>query len=726
MKVKNVVKKIAAFAAGATLVGATILGAVAAADLGAYPAPFITDNAYNAKIVVGANAATMDVIGATDIAAGLQVLSYIETEVVTGGGTTVVEDGEVEDDLYFGVNPFSAAKTYDNGEISILEDAKVRYNSENHDFKETIQISADALTAQSGGDHEEYGIEPYIEVTGADTDIYYRWTPDTAITLNFTADDSLDIEFLGMDLEITAAGTNRFTLSTATEVWLNSGETLTVDVGGEEYTIEIANVYDAEAIITVNGLSDNLGEGDTKDYDYADFELELIDAVNDDGTENDAVKIKYGSTTSETAIDTHAAEMLGYGDQTTEAEWVWDISGNATALNWIGVEYHQTRNQIESELTTDWELPALALGDKIVFPNDYATIEFANTKYHETGREVFTVTADESNGNWYNEDSEAVFTSADYLIRFRSADGSDIFQVDSNSYKEVIFEKAGGQVGLVDSSGDNTNTTVSLSMLTVKVDDLSKYINVTSSAGNVTSDLALVTIYDIENNTGVAGTPTGDVIWTLDWDKDDDPVTADLSITGSNIGTRDYDFMTDYGVIVYEPKSRLEDDYGYLEFSFPTEGLTYDLVVSASESSTTGGSTTTKEIVPITNVAVLDTETEVGQTNLIVVGGPCANSIAYALMGNDVCNEGFSEGKGLIKMWETGDYMAIMVAGWEAGDTLIAVDVIVNYADYAEDFAGNAEVEVLSADKTVTQVTVVEETTDDTTDDTTGDNTTDV
>ena len=95
-------------------------------------------------------------------------------------------------------------------------------------------------------------------------------------------------------------------------------------------------------------------------------------------------------------------------------------------------------------------------------------------------------------------------------------------------------------------------------------------------------------------------------------------------------------------------------------------------------------------------------------------------------MGNDVCNEGFSEGKGLIKMWETGDYMAIMVAGWEAGDTLIAVDVIVNYADYAEDFAGNAEVEVLSADKTVTQVTVVEETTDDTTDDTTGDNTTDV
>ena len=76
-------------------------------------------------------------------------------------------------------------------------------------------------------------------------------------------------------------------------------------------------------------------------------------------------------------------------------------------------------------------------------------------------------------------------------------------------------------------------------------------------------------------------------------------------------------------------------------------------------------------------------------------------------MGNDVCGEGFTQGKGLIKMWETGDYMALLVAGYEADDTLAAVDVIVNYDDYATEFAGKSEVEVTTATKEVTEVVPV-------------------
>ena len=344
-----------------------------------------------------------------------------------------------------------------------------------------------------------------------------------------------------------------------------------------------------------------------------------------------------------------------------------------------------------------------------MFPNDYASIEFANMKYHETGREEFTVTADQSNGNWYNADSLAVFTSADYLIKFRSDDGSDIFQVGGNSYKEVIFEKDGSQVGLVDASGDNTNTTVSLSMLTIKVDDLSKTLNVTNVGGNVTSNLSSVVFHDIETNTAVAGTPTGDLTWTIDWDKDDDVVTADLAIASSNIGTRDYDFMTDYGLMVFDPKAGLEDDYGYVKFSMPSQGITFDLAVSASAATTAGGSTTSKVYVPLGDITLLDTEAEVGMANLIVVGGPCANSIAYALMGNDVCNEGFSAGKGLIKLWDTEGYVAMMVAGYEAADTLVAVDKVVNYEEWAGDFVGLTEAEVLTTSEEVTEVTVIEE-----------------
>ncbi|MFH1590201.1 MAG: S-layer protein, partial [archaeon] len=67
MNVRKAIKKIVALGAGLTMIGATILGATA--DLGDYPAPFIQNGVYSGKIVVGAAAATSDVLGAIDIAA---------------------------------------------------------------------------------------------------------------------------------------------------------------------------------------------------------------------------------------------------------------------------------------------------------------------------------------------------------------------------------------------------------------------------------------------------------------------------------------------------------------------------------------------------------------------------------------------------------------------------------------------------------------------------------
>ena len=51
MKVRKAIKKIAALGAGITMVGATILGAMAA-DLSAYPAPFVQNGQFNALIIV--------------------------------------------------------------------------------------------------------------------------------------------------------------------------------------------------------------------------------------------------------------------------------------------------------------------------------------------------------------------------------------------------------------------------------------------------------------------------------------------------------------------------------------------------------------------------------------------------------------------------------------------------------------------------------------------------
>ncbi len=94
MEVKKAVKKVVAFAAGATMVGATVLSAMAAADLSSYPAPFVKNGAFDALIVVGNTAAAEDVVGAVDIGASLQY-AMRTTKPVTGcaGATPTISNG---------------------------------------------------------------------------------------------------------------------------------------------------------------------------------------------------------------------------------------------------------------------------------------------------------------------------------------------------------------------------------------------------------------------------------------------------------------------------------------------------------------------------------------------------------------------------------------------------------------------------------------------------------
>ncbi|HLC85447.1 MAG TPA: hypothetical protein VJH22_06660, partial [Candidatus Nanoarchaeia archaeon] len=54
---RNAMKRIGAFATGLSFVGATVLGASAAADLSAYPGFLLADGQFNGLFVVGDNAA---------------------------------------------------------------------------------------------------------------------------------------------------------------------------------------------------------------------------------------------------------------------------------------------------------------------------------------------------------------------------------------------------------------------------------------------------------------------------------------------------------------------------------------------------------------------------------------------------------------------------------------------------------------------------------------------
>ncbi|HHE36900.1 MAG TPA: hypothetical protein ENL16_03755 [Candidatus Woesearchaeota archaeon] len=111
---------------------------------------------------------------------------------------------------------------------------------------------------------------------------------------------------------------------------------------------------------------------------------------------------------------------------------------------------------------------------------------------------------------------------------------------------------------------------------------------------------------------------------------------------------------------------------------------------------TSGGTIETTTVTPIAiGLAVLDTDAPaIGTENMIVVGGPCANTVAAELMGNpENCAEGFEPGKAIIKLFP--DQNALLVAGYEAQETLGACYVLADHEDY--DLSGT-EVEVVVAD----------------------------
>ena len=130
------------------------------------------------------------------------------------------------------------------------------------------------------------------------------------------------------------------------------------------------------------------------------------------------------------------------------------------------------------------------------------------------------------------------------------------------------------------------------------------------------------------------------------------------------------------------------EDQQSLVIQHPYDTAYAKVYISPTEASTSESSaTTTQTVVPISVSAVkLDTEvSSVTNKNIVAVGGPCANSVVAELMGNPAdCGTalGIESGQALIKLFENGDYVALVVAGQDAMDTRLASQIVANWEDY--------------------------------------------
>ena len=120
-----------------------------------------------------------------------------------------------------------------------------------------------------------------------------------------------------------------------------------------------------------------------------------------------------------------------------------------------------------------------------------------------------------------------------------------------------------------------------------------------------------------------------------------------------------------------------------LDIHFPREQVEALVFVTGGEVTRTGMPTPGGQgfaINPI-GLSVLDTEVNYDQTNMIVVGGPCANTMAARLLGNPTdCEAGFVPGMGMVRSFDTGNNVAVLVAGYSARDTVESSRVLARAA----------------------------------------------
>jgi len=166
--------------------------------------------------------------------------------------------------------------------------------------------------------------------------------------------------------------------------------------------------------------------------------------------------------------------------------------------------------------------------------------------------------------------------------------------------------------------------------------------------------------------------------------------------------------MTNYGALVeFDTDASPEQ----LKIAYPDQQLFAQVLIRGpGEAKTSEGSgtikyTTITERIPV-GTSVLDTSvTDINAQNMIVVGGPCVNSVAAALMGNPAnCAEGFSEGNAIVKLVQNGNKVAMIVAGYSAVDSMRAARTISNYQDFKSRLLGS-EVNIKGTGLTVTDIT---------------------
>jgi hypothetical protein len=798
MEIKRVMKKVVALGTGATMVGATLLGALAAADLSQYPSPlFVKDGKFDGIIVVGDTAAGEDVVGAIDIATSLQ---YASKTVVSGTGTGVTSTVEGDafkiaksgDKLNLGEQlSGSGARggpvtVVDKSDLKALTDGTMSNSKGTFTYNQYLDMPDSASVVYDIDSDQNDDPALYLKFNDDNKVYTYRLSFPTALRSDIDAqDDWKDLDNKKLNLlgkEYTIIGTDNSTgtltlMGGAVLDTLSEGETKTYTINGVDYEVEVTIIASTDVLLKVNGeVTDKMQEATTfKLKDGTEIGVKTLLAQDFAGGSR-LVEFYLGASKVEIVDNQFASGSAG--TLTVGSESVSGVTADIVASG-TASEVRISKIEVMWNATDAYFVPVggklsdrLPSGEKgkLFLENlDFklAGVEFgvpekielkpaATNKYRVI---VPTKTGGDLNFYAFYSDASAVcFLGKDAEHQIITAKNTqvgqnDMFIVSSNKFSHLIevdaFDSANTKVKFKDvGTGDTFEVSTVNRRGTMYLDGFAynfaanynaKHKNITDAT--MGSDGAVL-YTPAEAKVQILKNQTGTVCYlnvTEDASGHEDSTSAVYSIktmiedpgTGSNqpinIGTpttadtyfslQSWDSKnnfqsayTSYGTYVEHDTNPDQDS---VTFNYPTKEAEVDAYITSGVTKITqvaGGEGSTTTITPIqVGTAKLASEVkDIAAQNMIVVGGPCANAVARQLMGVELatCTQGFTEGKAMIKLYEQGTKVAMIVAGYSALDTHRASRALADFGTYASMLKGK-EVQVSGTSLTDISVTAV-------------------
>ena len=381
----------AAIGAGVAMTGATIMGALAAADLNQYPAPFVDKGKFNPNtaIVVGSSAAASDTLGSVDLAKQLQFDSKVCVPGKgAGGGVAVSGDSfEISDNsdiLELNEGLGNVRESVTELELDGLKGGIITTNEGTSEFNQYLRFKEFNAT---GTDTIRNAPVVNFTVNDAPTDEVADWlyvaegttARDAFFEYELEFEDGLESEVVSSKLddyedeEIVMLGTTYTFVDTKINTVsdqvtldllggsvfdiLEEGEEKTYNVNGKEYKVEVMIIEDATpATVTfnINGeVTSQLTDGETeilKDGTLIGISDIILNEAGEAGS-GDIVELYIGATKVQfkdnNFSDGESADpnSLGYeqgveiDEETVEDAWV-QIKGQE--LNTAGDKFEIT------------------------------------------------------------------------------------------------------------------------------------------------------------------------------------------------------------------------------------------------------------------------------------------------------------------------------------------------------------------------------------------------